>query len=272
MSRLALLPIVLFLAALPLAAVRASILGSPGPSVSHEERFRILLFSRTAGFRHGSIAAGIASVTQLGEKHGFVVDATENPAEFTDENLDRYAVALFLNTTGTVLDADQKAAFERFIAKGRGWVGVHSASDTEYDWPWYAGLVGAYFKGHPAIQQATILVHDRDHPSTKMLPERWVRTDEWYTFRDSPRGRVHVLMSVDERTYEGGGMGDDHPIAWCHEYRGGRAWYTALGHTNESYEEPLFLEHLLGGIRWAAGVEEDAPAKAPAAAPASSSP
>ncbi|GIK18092.1 MAG: ThuA domain-containing protein [Leptolyngbya sp. PLA2] len=263
MVRLMLVSLLSLLGLMPKAALA---------SMENGPEFRVLLYSRTAGFRHGSIAAGIAAVTKLGEKHGFVVDATEDPSEFTDENLERYAVVLFLNTTGTVLDAEQKAAFERFIAKGRGWVGVHSASDTEYEWPWYAGLVGAYFKGHPAIQEATILVHDRDHPSTKMLPERWVRTDEWYTFRDSPRGRVHVLMSVDERTYEGGGMGDDHPIAWCHEYRGGRAWYTALGHTNESYEEPLFLEHLLGGIRWAAGVEEGAPAQAPAGTPVSSSP
>jgi type 1 glutamine amidotransferase len=130
---------------------------------------------------------------------------------------------------------------------------VHSATDTEYDWPWYGGLVGAYFQGHPAIQPAALVVVDRVHPSTRTLPARWERTDEWYNFRSNPRARVHVLATADETTYSGGEMGADHPIAWCQFYDGGRAWYTALGHTRESYAEPFFLRHLLGGIQFAAG-------------------
>jgi type 1 glutamine amidotransferase len=136
-------------------------------------------------------------------------------------------------------------------------VGAHSASDTGYDWPFYGELAGTYFAGHPEIQPATVHVEDRAHPATSDLPEVWPRTDEWYNFRANPRGSVHVLATVDEGTYSGGSMGADHPIAWCREFAGGRAFYTAGGHTRESYAEPLFLAHLTGAIRWAAGLAPD---------------
>ena len=218
---------------------------------------RVLVFSKTAGFRHGSIPAGIAAIKKLGQQNGFAVEATEDAAQFTDTNLARFGAVIFLNTTGDVLDENQQAAFERFIQGGGGFLGIHAAADTEYDWPWYGRLVGAYFKTHPAIQDATVIVADRVHPSTKHLPMRWQRRDEWYEFRANPRGKVHVLATLDERTYEGGGMGSDHPIAWCHDFDGGRALYTAGGHTNESYAEPAFLQHLLGGILWTAGVASE---------------
>jgi cytochrome c len=153
-----------------------------------------------------------------------------------------------------VLDANGRAAFERYVRAGHGYVGVHSASDTEYGWSWYGGLVGAYFAGHPAIQPAIVRVEDSSHPSTASLPTTWSRTDEWYNFRASPRGAVQVLLTLDERSYAGGSMGADHPIAWYQAYDGGRAWYTAMGHTRESYLEPAFLAHLLGGIQYAAGL------------------
>ncbi len=215
--------------------------------------FAVLVFSKTAGFRHDSIEAGVAAIRELGAKHGFQVEATEDASGFTAENLARYRVVAFLNTTGDVLPAPQEAAFERFIRAGGGYVGIHSATDTEYDWPWYGALVGTYFSKHPAIQTATLRVLDRTHPSTRELPPEWVRRDEWYNFRYAPAGDVQVLIEIDESTYSGGTMGARHPMAWCHAYDGGRAWYTALGHTRESYVEPLFLAHLLGGIRWAAG-------------------
>jgi cytochrome c len=161
---------------------------------------------------------------------------------------------VFLSTTGDILNATQKAAFERYIRSGGGFVGIHSASDTEYQWGWYGRLVGAYFASHPQIQQATIHIEDPAHPSTKDLPTVWQRTDEWYNFRSNPRGKVHVLATLDEATYSGGKMGADHPIAWCQAIDGGRSWYTAMGHTVESYAEPLFRLHLLGGIESAAGV------------------
>ena len=138
---------------------------------------------------------------------------------------------VFLSTTGDVLTPEQQAAFEDYIRNGGGYVGIHSAADTEYDWAWYGGLVGAYFLSHPAPQDATLLVEDRTHESTAHLGDTWQRFDEWYDFRDNPRDRVHVLMSVDPATLVESQMPDDHPIAWCHDYDGGRAWYTALGHT-----------------------------------------
>src|SRR4051812_9412718 len=215
--------------------------------------YRIRAFTRTTEYRHDSIPAAVSALQQLGAEHGFSVDQTEDPAEFADARLPSYQAIVFLMTTGDVLDDRQQAEVERYIQAGGGYVGVHSACDTEYDWPWYGQLVGAYFNRHPDIQTATIQVEDRGHPSTAGLPERWDRTDEWYDFRTNPRGHVQVLLRLDESTYRGGGMGADHPIAWYHEYDGGRSWYTALGHTAASYQEPLFLKHLLGGIEYAAG-------------------
>ena len=230
--------------------------GSVTPSANEKCFKRLLVFSKTGGFRHASIKDGKIALLKLAAEHNYAIDFTEDAHVFTDANLARYDAVVFLLTTGTILDDNQKAAFERYIRSGGGFVGVHSASDTEYDWSWYGGLVGAYFDrihGHSKVVKATIHVIDRTHPSTMMLPAVWIRTDEWYNFATNPSGRVNVLMTVDESTYKGGTMGPDHPIAWYHEYDGGRAWYTALGHTSASYYEPLFLDHLWGGIVYAAG-------------------
>jgi type 1 glutamine amidotransferase len=180
---------------------------------------------------------------------------------FSDAVLFRYKVVVFLSTTGDVLDTGEKAAFERYIRSGGGFVGIHSASDTEYGWPWYGRLVGTWFASHPQIQRATIHIPNPDHLSTKGLPALWERTDEWYNFRSNPRGTVQVLATLDEATYSGGAMGADHPIAWCQEIDGGRSWYTAMGHTKEAYAEPLFRLHLLGGIESAAGIAGDCKSK-----------
>jgi type 1 glutamine amidotransferase len=236
-----------------IAALGLAALAVPRASARRQDRFRIRVFTRTTEYRHDSIPDAIAALRALGAEHGFGVDQTEDPAVFADANLPSYLAVVFLLTTGDVLDPSQQAEIERFIRAGGGYVGVHSACDTEYDWPWYGRLVGAYFKHHPEIQTATVQVEDRAHPSTAGLPARWERTDEWYDFRTNPRDDVQVLLRLDEATYRGGGMGADHPIAWYHEYDGGRAWYTAGGHTAESYREPLFLQHLLGGIEYAAG-------------------
>ncbi|HEX5540381.1 MAG TPA: ThuA domain-containing protein [Micromonospora sp.] len=232
-----------------------SLLGVSAPAQAAEPEFRALIFSKTAGFRHSSIPDGIAAIKKLGQENNFAVDATEDAAAFTDENLSRYAAVVWLSTTGDVLNAEQQAAFERYIQQGGGYAGIHAASDTEYDWPWYGELVGAYFASHPEIQPATVRVLDRVHPSTKDLPARWNRTDEWYNYRTNPRGKVHVLATLDETSYQprGGAMGLDHPIAWCHDFDGGRSWYTGGGHTEESFTEPEFLRHLLGGLKTAAG-------------------
>jgi type 1 glutamine amidotransferase len=226
--------------------------GCMQPSTSMDT-LNLLVFSKTAGYRHDSIPAGIAALEALAEDRIWRVTATEDAAEFNDEASVVWDVVIFLNTTGDILDPDQEAAFERFIQGGGGFVGIHSAADTEYDWAWYGELVGAYFASHPAITDAQVIVEDPAAPAAQTLPESWTRTDEWYNFQTNPRDTVHVILTVDETSYEGGTMPDDHPIAWSHEYDGGRAFYTAMGHTVESFSEPLYLEHLIGGIEWAGG-------------------
>ncbi|MFF0088119.1 ThuA domain-containing protein [Streptomyces canus] len=224
------------------------------PAASHSaDGERVLVFSKTAGFRHDSIPDGVAAVKQLGETGGFTVDATEDANAFTPKNLRRYDAVVFLSTTGDVLDPTQQRAFEGYIRQGGGYVGIHAAADTEYDWAFYGGLAGAYFQSHPAIQPATVVAEDRAHPSMSGLPPTWNRTDEWYNYRSNPRDRAHVLASLDESSYAGGTMNGDHPIAWCQDYQGGRAFYTGLGHTKESYADPAFRGHVLGGIRYAIG-------------------
>ena len=222
-----------------------------------QEGGSVLVFSRTAGFRHASIPDGIGALQALGAANGFEVTATEDPNAFGESGLAAYDAVVFLNTTGDVLDARQQAALEGYIQSGGGFVGVHAAADTEYDWPWYGGLVGAYFESHPpGTPNATLKVVDGVHPATAALPASWARTDEWYNFRSNPRGKVHVLATLDEQTYAGGTMPGDHPIAWCQSYDGGRSFYTAGGHTSGTYAETQFLDHLWGGLAWAAGWAE----------------
>ncbi|TGN75402.1 DUF1080 domain-containing protein [Streptomyces bauhiniae] len=228
-----------------------------GPAAAQPtETGRVLVFSKTAGFRHDSIPDGIAAVRQLGTTDGLTVDATEDATAFTTRNLRRYDAVVFLSTTGDVLNSTQQRAFEGYIRQGGGYVGIHAAADTEYDWPFYGGLAGAWFDSHPAIQPATVVVEDHAHPSTAALPARWERTDEWYNYRSNPRESAHVLASLDESSYTGGTMNGDHPIAWCQSYQGGRAFYTGGGHTRESYADPAFRAHLLGGLRWATGAAQ----------------
>ncbi|MDB5124098.1 MAG: Trehalose utilization [Mucilaginibacter sp.] len=214
---------------------------------------RVLIFSKTAGYHHNSIAVGVPAIIKLGHENNFDVDTTTNSEKFTYDNLKQYAAVIFLSTTGDVLNDSQQAEFEKYIRSGGGFVGVHAATDTEYGWPWYGNLVGAYFKSHPAQQFAVLHVIDRNFIATKHLPADWRRFDEWYNFKWIAPG-LHVLMKIDEKTYTGGANGDDHPMSWYHEYDGGRAFYTELGHTDESYADPLYLNHLLGGIKYAMGV------------------
>ncbi len=213
---------------------------------------RVLVFSKTAGFRHSAISNGKEAIIKLGKENGFEVDTTENAAYFTEDSLKNYAAVIFLSTTGNVLDNYQEAAFERYIQAGGGFVGIHAATDTEYDWGWYGRLVGGYFNGHPSQQEADLIVVDQTHISTKHLPQRWRRKDEWYNFKKLDPD-LKVLIKIDEKSYEGGTNGDSHPMAWYHDFDGGRAWYTELGHTEESYSEVNYLKHLLGGIQYAVG-------------------
>lgn len=213
---------------------------------------RILVFSKTKGFYHESIPSGIEAIRKLGVENGFKVDTTKDASKFTERELKKYKAVVFLSTTLNVLNADQQVAFERYIQAGGGYVGIHAAADTEYDWPWYNKLVGAYFLSHPANQQATIQVIDTTHLATKGLPAQWERTDEWYNYKSIYAG-IKVLAELDEKTYDGGSNGAHHTIAWYHEFDGGRAFYTGGGHTKEAFNEPLFLKHILGGIQYAMG-------------------
>lgn len=211
---------------------------------------RILIFSKTAGFHHQSIPAGIKAIQKLAEENNFIADTTTDSTFFTEKNLKKYAAVIFLNTTGNVLDDGQQQAFEQYIKHGGGFVGVHAATDTEYDWPWYGRLVGAYFKSHPKIQQATLEVVDRNFPGIKDLPAKWTRTDEWYNYKWIDSG-LHILINIDETTYKGGENGVHHPMCWYHSFDGGRAFYIEMGHTDASYEESNYLHLLLSGIEYA---------------------
>lgn len=232
------LPVIIFFASVD------SFAGSP----------KILVFSKTTGFRHrAAIPAGIKVIQQLGRDNNFEVDTTEDAAVFTSENLKRYKAVIFLCTTGDILNAQQQQAFEDYIHGGGGFVGTHSAADTEYDWPWYGELVGAYFKSHPPGQQEAVCnVVNSHHPSTAHLPKVWKKKDELYNFKWIGLD-LNILITIDENSYKGGENGAFHPMSWYHDFCGGRAFYTAFGHDEKSFEDPLYTKHLLGGIKYAMG-------------------
>jgi len=216
---------------------------------------RILIFAKTQGFYHTSIPKGMATIMNICKENGIIADTSRNASVFTFENLKQYKAVVFLNTTGDILNPLQQDAFEKYIQAGGGFVGIHAATDTEYDWPWYNKLVGAYFLSHPPAQQSAVIkVVNRSHPSTRFLPEQWTRTDEWYNFKNiSPD--LEVLAYLDESSYKGGENGQNHPFIWCHEFDGGRAFYTGAGHRDDNYDEPLFQKHLLGAIQWAGKIK-----------------
>lgn len=219
----------------------------------------MLVFSKTQEFRHDNIEGGIEALEAHAARSGIALDATEDASQIREEHLGLYRAVVFFNTTGDVLDADQQLALERYIQAGGSYVGIHSAADTEWkgnEWPWYTRLVGAAFSSHPMepsnVQEARLDVVDRSHPATSHLTDTWVRSDEWYDYqRLNPN--VTPLLTVDEATYQGGKSGEPHVISWFHEFDGGRSFYTGLGHTEESFEEKAFLDHVLGGLRWAMG-------------------
>lgn len=217
--------------------------------------FRVLVFTKTAGYHHASIATGTRAIKALGAATGFLVDTTSEATIFTAAGLAPYTVVVFLSTTGDVLNPTQQTAFENFITGGGNWVGVHSATDTEYDWPWYQTLLGTHFVSHSAVQPARVLIVDGVHASTQGVPRPWPRTDEWYNFANTLPADAHVLLRIDESSYAGGTMGTDHPIAWTREVNGARVWYTAMGHTSCSFVDHDFLIHVRGGIIWAAHAE-----------------
>ncbi|MFC3417238.1 ThuA domain-containing protein [Algoriphagus hitonicola] len=245
------------IAILPLAMMMGILVSSC--SNKREGDPKVLVFHKTAGFYHESIPSGIAAIEKLGAENGFVVDATDNASDINEENLEKYAAVIWLSTTGDVLNHYQEADFERYIQSGGGFVGIHAAADTEYEWGWYNQLVGGYFADHPGIndphpnvQEGVITKTGESHPSVDFLPDSWKRTDEWYSYKEVNPDTKKLLM-LDESSYQGGLDMGEHPIAWVHDFDGGRAFYTGGGHTNESYEEENFVKHLLAGIQYAIG-------------------
>ncbi|HET6540678.1 MAG TPA: ThuA domain-containing protein [Chryseolinea sp.] len=219
--------------------------GSPG----------VLVFTKAQGWKHSSIPYGIAAIQKLGVENNFFVDTTKDASIFNDDDLKKYHAIIFLNTTGNILNAEQQAAFERYVQAGGGFVGIHSAAATEYEWPWYGKLMGAFFSSHPinpGTRAGVIDVTSKNHPSTAALPDHWERQEEWYSYKSFYPG-INVLAQLDENSYEGGTNGTHHPIAWYHEYDGGRSFYTAVGHEDSSFSEPLVISHILGGIQYAMG-------------------
>ena len=224
-------------------------------TVINEEIAQILVFTKTMGYRHKSIEKGVETLKKLGKENNFSITQTEDSLQFNEANLKKYDLVLFLSTTMDVLGADQEQAFKKYINNGGNYMGIHAASDTEYDWPWYGKLVGAYFTSHPNdpnVREAKMNVVDREHSSTAHLNDTWVRNDEWYNYKNI-NPAMKVLIYLDETSYEGGTNGDNHPIAWYQEFDGGRVFYTGGGHTEESYDEPDFQQHLVGGINYCLG-------------------
>lgn len=226
------------------------------------QQFKVLLFTKTDGFHHESINEGVTAIKQLAVRNAFSVDWQEDAKLINDKNLEKYQAVIFLNTTGNILNEEQQAAFEKFIRAGKGFVGIHSASDTEYDWAWYTKMVGNTFKIHPQQQTAYLKVEDSNFPGMERFPKKLLWTDEWYEFTTPAKSTdLKFLVSIDEKSYdpkvkwgdnEGKGMGSFHPISWYHNYDGGRAFYTALGHIPLTFSDQTFLDHIYGGIYWAA--------------------
>lgn len=212
---------------------------------------KILVFSATKGFRHKSIENGKIALLKMATKENWIVDTTEDATVFTETNLRQYGAIVFLNTTGNILNDEEQIVFQKYIQAGGGFVGIHSATDTEYDWPWYNNLVGAYFESHPKPQIALYNVINKNHPAVNFMPDTLRRLEEIYNFRSFKKELVNVLITIDEKSYAGGKMPDYHPIAWYHSYDGGRAFYTEWGHHPEAFTEPLFLQHLAAAIKWA---------------------
>lgn len=222
----------------------------------------ILAFSKTAGYRHGAIPQSLVALGQLGVQNNWKITATEEGEIFTPENLSTFDLVIFVHTTKDILEEDQQEALQNYVETGGGLLALHTGADTEYDWPWYVEAIGGSFVGHPPSQEGKLIIEDRSHPATEHFPDStWIVTDEWYSFDRNPRKNVHVLISIDENSYdvdddrwfEGAKQRmDDHPLVWYKEVGKGKVFQTALGHEPELYHNPLFLKHLEGAISWTA--------------------
>jgi uncharacterized protein len=227
-----------------------------------QKQFKALIVTTTRGWHHESLHAGVLALQDLGRKNFFDAVLWEDPNGFTDQFLSQFQVVIFLNTTGDIFDSAQQKVMERFIQSGKGYVGIHSATDTEYDWDWYNKLVGRMFHIHPTIQTARLIVADTTFPGLQGFANNKLWTDEWYEFGPEKVNDLHYILAIDESSYnpkadwgargKGVGMGKFHPLAWYHNFDGGRAFYTELGHMPTDFSDPIFLNHLYAGIFWAA--------------------
>ena len=213
----------------------------------------VLVFTKTNAYRHKNIEPGKKALKLMAQKEDWLIQFTEDSTQFTNKNLSKFNVVVFFNTSGNVLGESEQQAFKRFIQKGGGFVGIHQATGTENEWPWFNKLTGAIFKNHPKVQEAELHVHkETGFPAIMHLNEKWVRTDEWYNFTEEvDTSVVTILIDIDEDSYEGRKMGTYHPTTWYHYYDGGRAFYTALGHTDDSFSEAPFLLMIQKAIYWA---------------------
>lgn len=226
---------------------------------------RVLIYTRNGeGYVHDNIAASVAALEKICSAENIATDVSDLPEVFTPENLARYDAIVFCNSNNEGFDTDdQKKTFQEFIRSRKGFAGIHIASGTEREWPWYWALVGGKFVRHPPYQTFDVVVTDPDHPSTRPLPARWTVEDECF-YSNQLNPDIHVLLSVDLTTvedelmseYPGETFGLLFPLCWCHHFEGGRQWYTALGHDAAFYEDPLFVAHLRGGILWILGLED----------------
>lgn len=235
----------------------------------YAKQFNVLLFTKTAGWHHSAIHEGVTAMRELASRHDFGLEWHEYAGlVINDDYLKKFDAVVLMNTTGDIFDEEQQQAFKRFIQSGKGFVGVHAASDTEYDWEWYGKLVGHYFEIHPENQTAMLVKQNNNFPGMQGFSDRHLWTDEFYNFLPANIEGLNYLLSIDESTYsakadwgdkKSDGMGEFHPLAWYHEFDGGRSFYTALGHIPGVYRDEVFLAHLYGGIYWAAtgkGIEK----------------
>ena len=243
-----------------LIAAPAPAQDEPPPAEAH-----VLIFTKTTAFRHTeAIEQGVPVLETAFADAGITSEHTEDSSIFNDEDLARFDALIMFQASGDPWTADEKAAMERYQQAGGGIVAIHNAADMRGNYQWWDELVGSLMPGHAATGTSpglpgTVQIEDGTHPSTEHLPQRWDRADEWYNFSHNVRGEAHILATMDETTYEPGenAMGYDHPISWCKPYDGGRAWVTAMGHFGAHYtDEPDFVQHIVGGVQWAAGIAE----------------
>jgi PKD repeat protein/type 1 glutamine amidotransferase len=230
-------------------------------AVQVQEPAHVLIFTETTAFRHTeAIEQGTPLIRAALEQAGITSEHTEDSTIFNDTDLARFDALVMFQASGDPWTAAEKAAMERYQHAGGGIVAIHNAADMRGNYQWWDNLIGSLMPGHAATgtspgQPGQVIVEDRTHPSTAHLQGRWSRADEWYNFSTNVRGDAHVLATMDETTYAPGSnaMGYDHPISWCKPYEGGRAWVTAMGHFGAHYSEPAFMQHIVGGVAWAAG-------------------